>query len=60
MLLLSSADFFQKFLSGALSRVLNRLYQDQDGCSVSPYMGHNCLQRLTGSADGKRRELRLE
>ena len=65
MLLLSFVDFFYFFIffknlfqehSISLS---NGLYQDQDGRSVSPYMVFSqslyCLQRFTGSADGKRR-----
>ena len=50
MLLLSSADFFKKIISGTLSES-NGSNQDQDRCSIGPDLGPNCLQRL--SADDK-------
>ena len=55
MLLLSWADFFQKYLffqkHYICIRVLNGLDPDQNQCSVGPDLGPNCLQRL--SADDK-------
>ena len=56
MLLLSSADFFQIqfFKKNSIKnsiRVSNSLDPDQDQRSVGPYLGPNCLQRL--SADDK-------
>ena len=38
--------FFKKIIQGTLS-VSNGLVPDQDLCSVSPYLGLNCLQRFT-------------
>ena len=46
MLFLLSAHFFQKILSGTLSES-NGLDSDQDGRSVRPDLGPNCLQRLS-------------
>ena len=48
MLLLSSADFFQKIISEALSECQNEWIQ-QDQHFVGPDLGPNCLQRLQGS-----------
>ena len=48
MLLLSFADFFH---NRNTIRISNGLDPDQEGCSVGPDLGPNCLQRL--SADGK-------
>ena len=52
MLLLSSADLFQKILSGSQIRASNSLDSDQDRHSVGPDLGPNCLQRL--SVDDKK------
>ena len=51
MLLLSSADFFQKNTFRNTIRVPNGLDPDQDLCTNGPDLGPNCLQRL--SADDK-------
>ena len=47
MFMMSSADFFQKILSGS-----NSLDPNQDRHSVGPDLGPNCLQRDV-SADFK-------
>ena len=63
---LTSVDYFhnylfQKILSGALSRVSNCLDPDQDQHSVSPYLGPNCLQKLSAAASNKERvELQID
>ena len=51
MPLLSSADNFQKILSGTLSECQTVSDPDQDRLSVGPDVGSNALQRL--SADDK-------
>ena len=58
MLLVLTADFFSKLTFSKKSfrntirlRVSNSLGPDQDGHSVSPDLGSNCLQRL--SSDNK-------
>ena len=56
ILFLSSADSFQNLTFSKISfrntiRVSNSLDQGQEGHSVGPQLGPNCLQRL--SADAK-------
>ena len=47
MFLLSSADILKKKLFRDSISVSNNLDSDQDGHSVGPNLGPNCLQRLS-------------
>ena len=47
MLLLLSGDFFQIDCFKKFFRVSNSLDLDQDGHAVGPYLGPNCLQKLS-------------